>query len=400
MLKLLLAAAWIVYGPSGPIARTIVTTDDCPSITIDGASSKMRVHSTKAAAYPVTVCEAALRAHVRSAAIGDTLLPVAKLQRSEKVAILGDTGCRMQAATSKYPARVQDCNDPVKWPFRQVADTIAKWDPDLILHVGDYYYREAACTSPTKCVKAPYTWNRWNADFFTPASTLLPNAPWVMVRGNHESCPRAAEGWFRFLETRNYVWEDVKTCTSNLSYTPPYTLDIGGLSIAVLDSSNAADSLDTSQVPIFANELAHIAKTKPGTWLTLHHPFWADSYGDEDSETMAAAWQNTPVPSLGLVVSGHIHDLEILGFTGNQIPQLVVGNGGTATDPSIADPTGTVLDGRTVASFYQDDDFGFIAATRAGDVWTFDIRSTSGQSKAKCTWSAGAAMACAPTSQP
>jgi len=400
MFDLLLAAAWIVYGPAGPIARTIVTTDECPSITIDGAPAKMRVHSTKSAAYPVTVCEAAIAPHVKSASIGGTPLPIAKLHRSEKVAIVGDTGCRMKMGSNGKPPSVQDCSDPNKWPFRQVANAIAKWDPDMVLHVGDYYYREAACTSSTNCVKAPYNWTRWNADFFTPAATLLPNAPWVMVRGNHENCTRAAEGWFRFLETRNYVWEDVKTCTSNLNYTPPYTLDIGGLSIAVIDSSNAADNLDTTQVPIFVNELGHLVKTKPGTWLTLHHPFWADSYGDEDSETMAAAWDKMPVPSLGLVVSGHIHDLELLGFTGNQIPQLVVGNGGTAIDPPVSDPTGTVLDGRTVASFYQDDDFGFIAATRDGEAWTFDIRSKSGQSQATCVWRAGAAMNCAPTSQP
>lgn len=390
MLKLLLAA-WIVYGPSGPIARTIVENGgDCPAITIDGRSATMRTYTLPGKNYPVRVCEAAIAADAKSASIGDTHLPVAKLNRSAKVAILGDTGCRRKAG--KTP-QIQDCSDPKAWPFKEVADAVAAWDPDLILHVGDYYYREAACKG-TNCVPATYNWKRWYADFFHPAKKLLPNAPWVMVRGNHEECSRAAEGWFRFLDPRSYLWEDVKFCNSNLQFTPPYTLSIGDMNIAVIDSSQAADDLDETQVPIFVNELTLLAKSPPNSWMMLHHPLWADSYSEEDSDTMAAAWQKAPIPNLGLVLSGHIHALEMIGFTGNQTPQLVVGNGGTALDPAVNDPTGTALGDRTVASFYQDNEFGFIAATHDGNAWTFDIRKRDGTSKTKCTWTPGAAMAC------
>jgi len=377
MLKLLLAA-WIVYGPSGPIARTIVTSGDCPAITIDGTQTKMRVKSEKGADYPVTVCEADLAANVKSASIDGAALPVAKLHHSAKVAILGDTGCRMKAGSNGKPPQIQDCGDPSKWPFKQVADTIAKWDPDLIVHVGDYYYREAVCKGST-CTPSKYNWARWNADFFTPAAKLLSSAPWVMIRGNHETCSRAAEGWFRFLETRPYVWEGVQTCVSNHNFTPPYVVGVGDLSIAVIDSSGVDDELDETEATIFANELALVAKSKPGTWLTLHHPFWATSYGEEDSETLAAAWDKTPVPSLGVVISGHIHSLETLAFSDKETPQIVVGNGGTALDPAVQDPTGQALGGRTVLSFYQDNDFGFITATRLRDTWTFDVRDKSGK---------------------
>ena len=382
MWKLLLAA-WIAYGPAGPIARTIVTNGtDCPAIRIDGTDVKMRVHSTPAPNYPVTVCDAPIAPSVKSASIDGTPLPVSKLNRSVKVAILGDTGCRRKVGKSGQPPAIQNCSDPKAWPFKQVAESVAAWDPDVILHVGDYYYREATCKSDGTCQPSTYNWARWKADFFDPAQKLLPNAPWVLVRGNHESCSRAAEGWFRLLETRPYHWENTKTCNSNLTFTPPYLVTFGDMSIGVIDSSGAADALDQTQVPIYANQLALVAKGTPGTWLMLHHPFWADSYGDEDSETMAAAWQQTPIPNLGLVLSGHIHALEILGFSDQRIPQLVVGNGGTALDPAVADPIGQALGGRTVASFFQDNDFGFIAATHEGNTWTFDIRSADGQSKA------------------
>lgn len=378
MLKLLLVA-WVAYGPSGPIARTIVKTDECPSIVIDGTPAKMRVHSQKSVDYPVTVCEADLAVGVKSASIDGTELAVKKLDRAEKVAILGDTGCRMRVAKGKYPAQNQGCV-PATWPFQQVADTIAKWDPDVILHVGDYYYREAACKG-LNCVKAPYNWNRWNADFFAPAAKLLPNAPWIFVRGNHEECSRAAEGWVRLLDPRNYVWENTKTCNSNLTYTPPYVVNAGPLSVAVVDSSAAADDLDQTQVPIYAGQLATLSKTKPGTWLTEHHPYWAVSGSEEDSDTMAAAFAQSPLPQLGGIFAGHIHLLEILTFTNQTIPQFVVGNGGTALDPAVKDATGMNLGDRTVATFYQDDDFGFITATRNGETWTFEVRDKSGKVK-------------------
>ncbi len=39
---------------------------------------------------------------------------------------------------------VQACNDPAQWPFERVADAAAATAPDLVIHVGDYHYREGA----------------------------------------------------------------------------------------------------------------------------------------------------------------------------------------------------------------------------------------------------------------
>jgi hypothetical protein len=374
----LLLAAWIAYGPTGPIARTIVKTDGCPPIVIDGTPSKMRVHASKSTDYPVTVCEADLGAGVKSASIEGVELPVKKLERAERVVILGDTGCRMRAAKGQYPAQNQGCV-PKTWPFQQVAEAIARWNPDVVLHVGDYYYREAACKG-LQCVPSKYNWNRWNADFFTPAAKALENAPWIFVRGNHEICTRAAEGWVRFLDPHNYVWESVQTCNSNLTYTPPYVVTAGALNVAVVDSSSAADDLDQTQVPIYAGQLALLSKTPQGTWLTEHHPYWAVSGSEEDSDTMAAAFEQSPLPQLAGIFAGHIHLLEILNFSNHEVPQYVVGNGGTALDSAVPDATGTSLGDRTVASFYQDDDFGFITATRSGGgQWSFEVRDKNGK---------------------
>lgn len=386
---------WLVHGPEGVVARTIVEGDgECPHITIDGRRERMRVRALPGARYPVTSCEADIPRGAAAASIGDRPLPVAKLGRTAKIAILGDTGCRRKAGSS---TKVQTCSDPNAWPFKTVADSIAAWDPDLILNVGDYYYREAVCRNGN-CVAAPYDWSRWNADWFTPAARLLPSAPWVMVRGNHEDCNRAAEGWFRFLEPRRYlIYESQKMCKSNLLWTPPYEVRTGGMQFLVYDSSAVSDwKVDKSEVELVKTQLGLYAGKSRGAWMMLHHPFWGyGSYGAE-TETMWTAWNDAgaKVPDPALMLTGHMHLLEMVSFGDNRIPQLVVGNGGTDLDKAPSNAKGQVVGGRTITEFYADDDFGWVAATHEGGAWTFDIRDKNGKSKAVCGWEEGRALVC------
>ena len=387
-------AVWLTYGPDGVTARTIVTARECPHITIDGRRERMRVRSLPSKDYPVTGCEAAIPRGATSAHIGDRSLPVAKIGRTAKIAILGDTGCRRKVSDKGKPS-IQDCSDPKAWPFEAIAESIAAWEPDLILNVGDYYYREAVQSGGT-WVPSTYDWSRWNADWFEPAAKLLPSAPWVMVRGNHESCDRAAEGWFRFLDPRNYLWEDKRMCKSNLDYTPPYEVKVGDMRFIVLDSAAISDYMvDPAQVTIVANQLGLYANKAAGAWLMLHHPIWAfGSYGGETA-VMWTAWnQAAPnVPNAALALTGHMHLLEMLSFDDNRIPQLVVGNGGTALDKAGQAPTGPI-GGRTVSQFFAHDQFGWVAATQTEGTWTFDIRDTNGKSQAICTWREGNALTC------
>ena len=45
-----------------------------------------------------------------------------------RIAVIGDTGCRLNDWEKKYQA----CYDPDAWPFAQVAQAVADWDPDLV----------------------------------------------------------------------------------------------------------------------------------------------------------------------------------------------------------------------------------------------------------------------------
>ena len=379
-------SVWLEYAPGGVVARAIVSGSKCPQITIDGAASPMRVRAEASKDYPLS-CEADVPAGAKSASIGKHELPVAKVGTSTRIAILGDTGCRRKIDKDDESVELQDCNDPKKWPFSTVAGSIAKWNPDLVLHVGDYYYREAKCNDG-KCVDASYTFHRWDDDFFRPAAALLPNAPWVFVRGNHEECKRAAEGWFRYLDSRRFSWESETQCKSDLEFTPPWTATAGALRFLVLDSANLDDTnLNEAQVTRFGGQLATLAGAPAGSWLVLHHPFWAVRKKEAVTPTLWAAWKNAgeKAPPVALAVSGHIHLLETLGFVDATLPQVVAGNGATMLAKKPKQGSGVNVGGRTVTDFYVDDHFGWIAATKGPNGWTFEIMTPKGKTRATCS---------------
>ncbi len=190
-------ARWLQLGPNGALEARVATAGaQCPEIVLDGHANRMGVRAPATPEFPL-VCSASLPAQVRRVSIAgaDLVLPIADPQR---ILVLGDTGCRIKGSA------VQSCNDPKQWPFARLAASAAKLKPDLVIHVGDYLYRENACPADNAgCQGTPFgdNWPTWAADFFAPATPLLAAAPWVFVRGNHEDCQRAGPGWTRLLAT-------------------------------------------------------------------------------------------------------------------------------------------------------------------------------------------------------
>ena len=206
---------FVVLGVDGvPIARVITSAVECPSLELDGGAYAMSVRArpatvpqrptislasaSKPSAFPVLVCEAAIPAGVARATVAGRVLPLPKAN-PQRIVVIGDSGCRIKVSDHVF----QDCNDVATWPFPRVADTAAASAPDLVIHVGDYNYRENACPAGNAgCAGSPwgYGWDTWEADLFAPAAKLMAAAPWIVVRGNHESCARAGQGWWRFLD--------------------------------------------------------------------------------------------------------------------------------------------------------------------------------------------------------
>ena len=239
------------------LARAVVSDGNCPFLVIDGSmrlTMKTRFTGAQLTSNPGTAgytnantasypqyfvsptatspgnfpdgtakattawgeCEAVVPAGHTTATVGgvDLKLPVANPQR---ILILADTGCRMAKANQ------QNCHDPAGFPFAALSNYEAQFKPDLIIHVGDYFYRDTNCVVPaagttpameftTGCsdpTNANFetfgdTFDSWNADVLYPGATLLAAAPWVMARGNHESCGRGARGWYALLDAKPF----------------------------------------------------------------------------------------------------------------------------------------------------------------------------------------------------
>ncbi len=375
-------AAWIELGPGGiPIARVITKGAKgalCPDLSADGSPIVMSVRQKAAGdAFPILTCESQLPSDADSVeAAGEKLARVAS--EPKRVVVLGDTGCRLKKARGR--TRMQACNDPAAWPFAKVAAAAAKEKPDLVIHVGDYVYREARCPDGDKsCEGSPagHDWDTWAADFFTPARELLAAAPWVFVRGNHETCRRAGYGWFSFLDPRPVP----DLCTDG---TEPYWVRRGAVGIAVLDSAGAEDAKPSAAaVTRFRSQLDKIAAfplTK--SWLATHRPVWAArEEGELLNATLQEAHQGGGFPAnLSVVLAGHIHAFQRLEFEDGGAVQIVAGNGGTALDRNWSGPrAGLKIGARVVKRFESLAGFGYLLLEKKGDGWKGTVHDDTGK---------------------
>jgi hypothetical protein len=380
-----LPPAWLEFGPEGRLITRVIVDGECPSLVIDDLDVDMTRRAPASDAFPVTACEATVPFGTSSASILNQDLPLPR-GPIRRIAVIGDTGCRVNDWEKKYQA----CNDSEAWPFARVAESVAAWHPDLIVHVGDYLYRESPCpTNFGGCEGNPHgdNWATWDADFFDPAASLLGSAPWIFMRGNHETCNRNPEGWFHFLDPRTYQ----ATCQR---FTEPYVILLLGPTFAVIDSAEAADESDTPQETAeYTREfevLGHIAR--PGSWLVTHRPVWGILEGkqrefDVENATYAASSGDSLKANYAVVLSGHIHVAETIAFdeTSDRRPQLISGNAGTALDDiPTASPSAGELGDPAVAQAETLSAFGFMTIEPDGDVWIATQRDKNGNPLLDC----------------
>ncbi len=330
---------WTQYGPDGLEARAVTDGSACPPAAIDGAAATMTVRAAPSEGFPVIACTLALPADAKAVTIAD--VPV-RLPQSEpqRILLIGDTGCRLKGSY------VQACNDPVAWPFRLIVEVAAQQRPDLVIHVGDYHYRETPCPAGNiGCAGSPFgdTWAVWKADFFSPAETLLRVAPWVFVRGNHEECGRGGRGWSRMLAPDAFAADS--GCNAPAQ---PVVVRLPGLTLAVIDAASALEQqLDEAQAETFRQQYRSLSGTTSGaTWILQHRPIWSPGgvfagvlVGD--NKTLAAAAQGVIPENVTLMLSGHQHLFQVLNYRTGEPAQIVAGHGGDTLDPDVPlDPAG------------------------------------------------------------
>ena len=417
-------AAYVVLGAGGAAtARAIVTTAACPALRVDGTLAPMglraaagtaaqRSGQAKASDFPVRVCEAALPAGAAAASIDGQPLPRVPAQ-VQRIVVLGDTGCRIKQAEQAY----QDCSSASAWPLAAVAAAAAQERPDLVVHVGDYHYRESLCPPDQVCAGSPwgYGWDAWDADLFVPARTLMGAAPWVVTRGNHESCSRAGQGWFRFLDTGPY--EPQRSCDAvaddaAADYTPPYAVPLGDhWQLIVFDSARATRSLDRQRpadaqtYDRYSAQMRSVAQlaAAPGmhSIFVSHHPvlgFAIDSGGHLQLGTGALlqTLRDTNGPryfpaGVDLSLHGHVHNFQAIDFLSDHPATLVAGHGGDKLDrdiPAQIDATYPSAAGVRVHFIAHANRFGYLVLERAGAAWDVRARAVDGALLAHCTLNA------------
>ena len=376
---------WVQYASDGLQARVITDSIKCPAASVDGKTVPMLVRSRAKENYPVTVCFLQLTAKVKTVRVAGKNLPLPKA-RPQRILVIGDTGCRLKGKT------IQACNDPVAWPFRKGSEVDLRTKPDLIIHVGDFHYRETPCpVGNAGCAGSPFgdNWNVWEEDFFSPVGKLLGSAPWVMVRGNHELCERGGRGWARILDP--YAWESDTGC---LRSAQPYLVDLGGVTLAVMDVSAAEeDEANQEQAGFFAKQLQGLATSKSVVWLAQHRPILAfegttpKPYGD--NKTLALAASMAMPANVQTILSGHHHALEVLTYEESFPLQLIMGNGGDELKLSV--PTNS--DGMTIDGLHVKRGqgivgvFGYTVLERAdgnGNAWTMNNYDYDGKLLLQC----------------
>jgi calcineurin-like phosphoesterase family protein len=382
-----LTPVWIELGPDGSaLARVVVEPGtECPSLAADSIPLTMKVRQPIPEGLK-PACEATVPVGTRSLRWKKKKL---LLPRSpNRVVVIGDTGCRVRGG------QFQDCANAARWPFKTVSSEIAKLKPDLIVHVGDYLYRESVCPPFVSGCGGPHgdNWDAWNADFFEPARSALETAPWIFARGNHETCNRSFRGWFYYLDPRSFL-------SSCRAYTDPYVAHAGELRIGVLDTGSTLDppQVDPKQIPIYSEQLEKISGHV--RWIVDHHPFWGyTALGGKVTATdltLGPAWARAEPKGVSFVLSGHVHLFEFLSLEDGRPNQVIAGDSGTQLDPGvIVNAPGANVRGVKVRTGEVNLTFGLTELQRTKAGWDLTLRSPVGSIEATCDIPAGAPASC------
>lgn len=425
------AWAWTQLTGQGTRIRYVSTDNSltCPAVRYTLGATRnpfpmTRVSTPMGSQFPTTVCELAVPLTASNAVLEQSSVQAATVHpanrqlplpdwtsttRPRRIAVIGDTGCEVPAT-----GPVQNCADHQSgWPFPRIAAGAAGTRPDLVVHVGDYLYRDDPARENDKAANPGCTttadragWNCVVADFFRPAEPLLATAPVALTRGNHEDCNAAQQGgaggaWFRYLA------DDLRANGSCSVYSPTTPIRAGTLNLVSVDSSFAdpGDTGSTAQAGIFARQFEAVnqaAQQHPGNdyFLFTHKPLWmVKAAGTQPqnvewvTHVLDAAVARTGLHQLAdnvrLVLSGHIHLYQMLDFDTRRPPQLTVGSSGGPLDDG---PDDTKVAGKMIGtpaqavhqSITQEQTpggqgvFGYAELADSGGTWNLTFHDAAG----------------------
>jgi hypothetical protein len=318
--------------------------------------------------------------------ISETNKKFPALNSPNTIVILGDTGCRIKEG--KFGSEYQDCNDTNAWPLVKILEAADKENPDLIIHLGDYHYREeckvgAACSKMTPVVG--YGWKPWELDFFLPMQKLLKKTPIIITRGNHEECSRAYLGYKTLLAS--YTWE--KEC---IDYEAPQIIVLVNTAIINFDSSSISDipfgKDEAIWVKRFNDIYEKVAKLKvKNVWLITHKPLYGIvpfrfTFAPINMNLRNFFEKSLLKDKVTEIFSGHIHTSMIVK-TKKYATQIVLGNSGTSLTDFKAPITKSYLSSMGYENAtLTDTGFGYaILKKNADESWTIIFKDSNGKEK-------------------
>jgi hypothetical protein len=350
---------WVEYEADGlPHVRTIADGGDCPALTAGGKSVQLEQRARVSPGFPDVVCDVALPANAAGARVAGTVLPAIP-RAPHTIAVFADTGCRLKGD------EVQACNDPKAWPFPTIARDIANAHPDLVIHVGDYYYLESPCPGTVDCTGSPHGDNEssWFADYFAPMVPVFAVAPVVNVRGNHEDCKRSPLGWARYLGAFAQA-----AC---VDHEPVYYLGFDDLLLGVVDDAQEQTEY-LPDPPVFGPDEAAVearaATTHRETWLLVHRPPVVADATHRGGSTN---------PHIAALLSGHIHTFGAYTLDGEP-PQIINGMGGDNLATNAEITALGILGGVT------DRRFGYSLFVRRGNGWDIVVHDSDTAVHRRC----------------
>ena len=244
-----------------------------------------------------------------------------------------------------------------------------------------------------------------------PRDGFSPTAPWIVVRGNHESCNRAGQGWWRFLDPRPLVAG--RDCDDPANdrigdYSEPYAVPIGAdTQFIVFDSSkvgvNALAATDLMYVTYSAQmqEAFALGRGAAHNFFLNHHPVLG--FAPNTSQTPTGLYPGNeslqsvlrPLNAQTLFpanvqasIAGHIHLFEMVSFATPQPTQLISGNGGAWSDaklPIALARAASPAPGAVIESIVSTNQYGFMTIERGDDgAWRIDAWDRRGQHFTTC----------------
>jgi hypothetical protein len=414
------SAFTVQVGDGNASARVLTTAEACPQIDIDGQVQGMQLRAApatvpqrsgvqkegKEAAFTLRSCEALLLGGTHKATVGGIALPIAPAQ-AQRILIIADTGCRLKASDQAF----QLCNDAQDWPFAEVVKNAAALKPDLVIHIGDIHYRESPCPSALAgCAGSPwgYGMDTWDADFFQPAKPLLKIAPWVFVRGNHESCARAGQGWYRFFAPQ--AWSMARSCNNpaqddEADFSEPYGVSLNAQTQFIVFDSSRTGTKDLrpgeiaySKFLSALQQVDQLASKTPHNFFLSHHPVLAFAPTQDAGKVNNgnAGLQSVMrglhperlfADGIDIAMHGHVHLFEALNFKSSHPSTLVLGNSGSQNEGGIPDRlpvNAQPAPGALIESFVTRSGYGFALLSPQKQDWHLTEYNVQGKPIFEC----------------